>query len=222
MFTRCLTILISLLLCAPVTAGPWLREQGTGFSAFSFSSTYYLDTASTTYIEYGLTEKTTVIADIGMARSFTLPESGFVTLSIRRPITAADAVSKWAYEIGAGVGWIGEERLPHVRTALSWGRGVKWGEKNGWLTVDGSVTWDLTYAQHITKIDATAGLNFTDVTAGMLQLFTLDVGEQRIATIAPSVVFAPKFTKFRVQLGFESALGQFYNSAAKISIWREF
>ncbi len=222
MLYRSILALICLAVPQEGTAGPWLREKGSSFTAVSFASTYYLETASQTYIEYGLTDKMTVVADISMARLHNMPNSGYATLSLRRALGAADDKSKWAYELGLGTGWIGEQMLPHVRTALSWGRGMTWREKSGWITVEGAVVWDVTYALHIAKVDTTVGLNLTDNTKGMLQLYAMHAAGESIATLAPSVVFSPESTKFSIQIGTESQLGHLDNSAVKIGIWREF
>jgi hypothetical protein len=219
-YTLCL--LFTLVFAQSVQAGPWLREKGSSFSATSFASTYYLDTASQTYLEYGFSDKTTLMADIGMARPRSNLHGGYATVSVRRALSAPEATSKWAYELGVGAGWIGTQILPHLRTGLSWGRGMTVGEKSGWMTVEAAVVWDLTYALHVTKIDTTLGMNFTDVTAGMIQLYTANVAQNSIATLAPSFVFAPKNTKFRIQIGTESELGHLANSAVKIGLWREF
>lgn len=211
-----------LCLTLPAHAGPWLREKGTTFSSVSFAATYYLETASQAYLEYGLSDTTTVVADLGMARIPNGVNGGYVALSLRRSIGPADATSKWAYEMGLGVGWLGDETLPHLRTGLSWGRGKDWGEKSGWMTVEAAVYWDIKYANHIAKLDTTVGINFTDATSGMLQLYTAHVAGENIATIAPSVIITPNSKEFRIQIGSESEIGSFDNSALKIGIWREF
>ena len=154
--------------------------------------TYYLDTSSQTYLEYGLTDATTLVGDLSMIRLHNAPESGYATLSIRRALSKPNATSKWAYELGIGVGWIGAQTLPHLRTSLSWGRGMEWGDKSGWATVEASAVWDLTYAQHIAKIDMTLGIQITEVTAGMIQLYTAHMFDENVATIAPPVIFGPK------------------------------
>jgi len=203
-------------------AGPWLREKGSTFTAVSVSGTYYLDTANQTFIEYGLTDKMTVVADIGMVQPRLSYQTGYATLSVRRALSAPEAGSKWAYELGLGVGWVGTQTLPHIRTGLSWGRGIKIKEKSGWMTVEAAVVWDLAYALHVAKVDATVGMDFTEFTSGMLQLYTAHIADGSVATLAPSLVFSPKFTKFRIQVGTESELGQLDNSAVKIALWREF
>lgn len=222
MITRLVLIMCAILFAQSAVAGPWLREKGSGFMAASFASTYYLDTASQTYLEYGLTDTTTLIADVGYLRPRYALGGGYATLSMRRALGSPDAKSKWAYELGVGVGWLGSETLPHLRTALSWGRGMNWGDKSGWATVEAAVIWDLMHEQHVTKIDTTLGMNFTDVTAGMLQIYTAHLEGGSIATFAPSLIFSPKKSKFRLQLGAESEVGNPGNSAIKLGLWREF
>lgn len=222
MFYRCVLLLCTLSFAQIAQAGPWLREKGSTFTAVSFSSTYYLETGTQTYLEYGLTDKTTVVADLGMSRLHYVANSGYATLSFRRALSAPDAKSKWAYELGAGTGWVGPRTLPHIRTGLSWGRGMEWGKKSGWMTVEAAVIWDLTYALHVTKIDTTLGINFTEVTSGMLQFYTANAADQTFGTIAPSFIFKPKNSKFRIQIGSESQLGDWNNSALKIGLWRKF
>jgi hypothetical protein len=221
-FYRLVLLILALSFAQTAQAGPWLREKGSAFSAVSFSSTYYMETATQTYLEYGLSDKTTIVADVGMARLHYVENSGYATLSLRRALSAPDAQSKWAYELGMGAGWIGSTTLPHVRTGLSWGRGMEWGKKSGWMTVEAAVIWDLTYAHHVTKIDTTLGINFTDITSGMLQIYTANVVDQTFGTIAPSFIFSPKNSKLRIQIGAESQLGNWENSALKIGLWREF
>lgn len=222
MLNRLLITLITLAFANTAHAGPWLREKGTTFSASSVTTTYYLDTSSQAYLEYGLTDKTTVVGDLSIIKPRYAPESGYATVSLRRALSKPDAASKLAYEIGVGVGWIGDYTLPHLRTGLSWGRAIKWGEKNGWAVVEASAIWDLTYAQHIAKIDMTLGMNFTEVTKGMFQIYAAEIAGQSIATIAPSLVFTPRERKFSIQVGAESQIGEFQNSALKLGLWREF
>ena len=219
---RFLITILMTLLPAPVQAGPWLRDKGSSFMAVSVAATFYLDTGTQTYLEYGLTDKTTVIADVGIVRPRFGSHGGYTTVSMRRALTLPDAKSKWAYELGVGVGWIGSQTLPHARTALTWGRGMTWGDKSGWATVDAAVIWDLANSLHVTKIDATVGVNLTDITAGMLQIYTAHIDDQSIATFAPSLVFKPKNAKFRIQIGAESEIGRAHNTALKIGLWREF
>lgn len=222
MLYRLIPILVAVTFGQSVQAGPWLREKGSTFNAVSFSSSYYLETASQIYLEYGLTETTTLIGDLSMARSQVLPAKGTATVSIRRALVGPEAKSKWAYELGVGVGWIGEQVLPHVRTALSWGKGITWAEKSGWMTLDAAVLWDTTQSLHVGKVDTTLGMKLTDVTTGMLQFYSVFAAGDQFFTIAPSLVFQPKNAKFRLQVSSESEIGNLGNTALKIGLWREF
>lgn len=206
----------------PAQAGPWLREKGSSFTAVSFSATYFLETTSQTYLEYGLTAKTTLIADIGMTRPQFTPQSGQVTLSFRRALSAPDARMKWAYELGLGTAWLGEEILPHLRAGLSVGRGLEWGDKSGWVTVEAAAVWSVSAPLHVGKLDATLGMNFTDVTTAMVQIYSTHSAGKSVASVAPSLVFKPAWSKFQFQIGSESELGNLADSALKVGLWRTF
>ena len=219
---RLIPFVTLLILAHSADAGPWLRDKGASFSSTSFSSTYYLDTTSQAYLEYGLTANMTLIGELGITRYNTAQQGGNATISMRRALGPKDGKSKWAYEIGIGTGWYGEDVFPHIRTGLSWGKGIKWKGKTGWTTVDASVVWDITHDLHVAKIDATLGLNLTEVTSGMIQIYTAHTKGNSTATIAPSFIFKPKERKFRVQVGTETPLRNLANSAFKIALWREF
>ncbi len=222
MLYRFIAAFILVALAHSAQAGPWLREKGATFTAVSVTGTYYLDTTSQTYVEYGLTSDTTLIADIGMSRLYLGAVSGSATFSIRRALSATDAVSKWAYDVGVGASWTDVTTKPHLRTALSWGKGIELREKTGWVTVEAATIWDIEEAQHIAKVDATVGLNFTPVTAGMFQFFTAFSDEYSIAKLAPSVIITPKNAKFSIHIGTETTIGDFENSAVKFGLWRKF
>ena len=206
----------------PTKAGPWLREKGTTFTATSFTVNYFRDTGTSTYVEYGWRDDTTVGIDIGYFTDRYGATSGVGTVFLRRALGSGEGSSKWAYEIGVGTAWIGDLMLPHVKTGLSWGRGYQLGDKNGWMTVDASVTWDLTFGERLTKVDATIGLGVTDVTKGILQLYLTNLQGQTTAMIAPSVVFSPREKKFSIQIGAESPLGGWDDTAIKVGLWRKF
>lgn len=218
-----LTLLI-LSTCPPTRAhaGAWLREQGTSFTAVSFSATYFRDIANTTYLEIGLRENLTLGADIGYFTSRIGQQSGFATLFMRKPLGPNTGPNKWAYEIGAGATWEGELVVPHIKTGVSWGRGYQFQDMNGWMAVDASITWDLGLGLHLTKVDTTVGLNFSDTTTGMLQLFLGNQGGEAFGTFAPSVIYKPKKRNFRIQFGAETPLDNFEDTSLKLGLWREF
>ncbi|UWR22034.1 hypothetical protein [Sulfitobacter sp. S190] len=219
-----LSIVLILLMCwtLPACAGAWLKEKGSGFASVSLSGNYYLDTANSTYIEYGLYHNLTVGADITLLRSRYGVQSGFATFFMRRPIGPTDGNTRWAYELGLGAGWVEGRVSPLVKTGLSYGRGITLFDKNGWLSVDSSVTWDVSYGYHLSKVETTAGLNFSDQLAGMMQLYVGEFSGSGFVVIAPSIIIKPKKTKLQFQVGAETEWGNTDNSALKIGLWRSF
>ena len=218
-----LAFMLSALLAAQAAqAGPWLKEQGKTFVSQSVYLKKNKDFGTSTYIEHGWREDLTLGVDIGSANSHLGISSGSLTVFVRRPLTWGREGDKWVYEVGAGTAWVTDIWLPHLKAGLSWGRGIDWGGRNGWAVVDTALYLDLTQGRTASKIDSTLGLNFTDRTSGMLQLYLAHTQGEFFATIAPSVVFRPGKRKFRVQVGTESALSDMADTAIKLGIWREF
>ena len=222
MTLRLFALIAFLILPSVVQAGPWLREKGSGFRSFSFASTARFDTATQSYFEYGFSDAMTLGLDLNYFRPSAGAQGGIATLFLRRAITAPDATSKWAYEIGLGATWGAEEINPHLETGLTWGRGITLREKSGWATVDAAVLWDVSHARHVAKIDGTVGLNFSDRYSAMMQLFVVHVEGASVTTLAPSLIIAPENAKFRIQIGAEAALGDLSGTALKIGLWRDF
>ena len=211
-----------LLLAAPVTAGPWLREKGKTFTSVSIVVNYFYDTASSTYLEYGLRDDMTVGADVGIFRDTTVGPSGSATLFLRRALSKTDGKSLWAYELGVGANWQSIEISPHLKTALTWGRGMTFRERNGWLTVDASINWALADVPDVAKLDGTLGMNVTDRFAGMFQVYVSHSDGATSTTLAPSIIYTPKNGKSKWQIGLESPLGNTDRTAIKFGLWREF
>ncbi len=219
-----LILIIALMLAAPsvAPAGPWLREKGTTFTATSFTINYFRDQLSTTYIEHGLRDDLTIGADIGFVTSRTGVRGGYATAFMRRPLSWGNEANKWAYELGAGAAWSDTFVLPHVKAGLSWGRGINMRDSSGWTVVDASVTVDVNDGAYLAKVDATMGLKFTEVTTGMLQLYLTHLEGETFTAISPSLVFQPKQSRFKLQVGFETPSENFDDTALKIGLWSEF
>jgi len=77
-------------------------------------------------------------------------------------------------------------------------------------------------SQEFIKLDATAGLDFTEATTGMAQVFIAYTEGETYAKFAPSIVLSPSFSKYRVQLGGEVPFDAPENTALTLSLWREF
>ena len=215
-------LLTSQLSAVPASAGAWLREKGTSFVASTFSATYYYDLTQSTYLEYGLREDLTLGADVTTFQNPFGLQTGSATLFLRFPLGEPTEQGRWAYELGAGASWVGEMVSPHLKAGLSWGRGYTLQNRNGWLAVDASVKWEFGFNQGVIKLDTTAGLDFTEVTSGMVQLFVSHTSAGTFAKVAPSVIFSPRGTQYRVQIGSEVPANAPENTAIKIGIWRQF
>lgn len=225
MFTRLIFILCVAQFMATATwAGPWLREKGSSFASFSFSASADLDARSTGYFEFGITSTSTIGLDLGFSRKHTGAKLGYGTLFLRRAFGPSDASNKYAYEIGVGGTYGGPKRdmIPHVKTGLSWGRGVQFRGKSGWATIDSGILWNLNDYNHVTKIDTTLGLNFSDFITGIVQLNLANQADETFGFFEPSVVFSPKNMDLKIQLGLVTPLESIKKTSLKLGFWHEF
>lgn len=218
----CLIILCLQIPATPARAGAWLREKGDTFFSSTFTLNRDKDQSSSTYIEYGWREDLTLGLDLSFASSHLGYQSGAATVFMRMPLGTSDGPHKWAYEIGAGSAWVGDVMVPHVKVGLSWGRGIKIGERWGWAAVDSAVFWDVAEGRRAIKLDSTLGLNFNEVFGGMLQLYMAQGEGLSTTTFAPSLLIKPRGRNYRLQIGAERLVGDTGTTSLKLGLWREF
>ena len=219
-----LFLLTVLCLCAPfcVQAGPWLRDKGSTFTSVSITTSAEREFGTSSYLEYGVSRKMTIGADVGSFLNRAGDKTGSFTVFMRRSLGAIKGAHRLAYELGVGTAWQGAQTLPHIKAGLSWGRSITLRDKSGWMNVDGSLSFGISHDQHVGKIDATLGLNFTDKTTGMLQLYLAHQDSKLYSKLVPSIVIRPRDSKFRIQIGTELPLDNMKNAALKLGIWRNF
>ena len=152
------------------TAGAWLRDHQSGFLSLSFGATQTDQTTNALYLEYGLTQQTTLGVDVSAFSIGSDVRNAFGIVFMRRALGDRKRPSKWAYEIGIGALWDQDRTLPAVKTSLSWGRGFQLGDRSGRISVDAGYVHEPTLQNHTTKLDATAGLGFTQITTGILEM----------------------------------------------------
>ncbi|QFT58775.1 hypothetical protein FIU94_08050 [Sulfitobacter sp. THAF37] len=215
-------VLFMAFISGPAQAGAWMREKGTSFVSSTFVLNRLLDQSSSTYVEHGWSDDLTIGADISLANSHLGLQSGAATFFFRRRLGPAESTQKWAYEIGAGTAWVQDLMLPHVKLGLSWGRNFEAAGRWGWMGVDGALFWDVSTGRRAAKLDGTVGYNFSDVTAGMIQIYLAQIDGQSHATFAPSILIRPRNRNFRIQIGTESPFDAFSATSVKLGIWREF
>lgn len=215
-----LTLLLYGFAFDPAHAGAWMRKQGSSFTALSFIIDRNQNISRTSYFEYGWSEKLTFGSQISTGTDALGIPTGDAVVFMRKPLPQGDGPHNFAYELGAGVSWMGEIMAPRFQAGLSWGRGIKVKKKNGWAAVDATLVRS-GLANNQIKIDSTIGLNFTKVTSGMMQVY-LNYQDETNVTVSPSVIFSGKNGKFRVQLGTDLNLGSHGDSTFKIGFWQEF
>ena len=221
---QAVTIALILVLASAcsVQAGAWLRSKDSGFASTSITASRKQENSTSVYLEYGLEEKLTLGADITYGiESSALPQ-GSGTVFLRFPLGSTDGTHKWAAHLGFGARYLMGVFIPAGEVGLSWGRGIKWGEKYGWVNVDGSYNAPQSPADARVKLDGTIGLGVSERSKIMVQMFNTSEGGQLYTKLAPSYLFSPAQGKTTYQFGAEIPVAGGGNTAIKIGIWREF
>lgn len=205
-------------------AGAWLREKGSSFTSFSLSTSWFRDTRSSSYMEFGITQTSTVGIDLGLSRNQNGKKLAYGTLFLRRALGASNGPNTWAYEVGLGAtyGGAGTEALPHFKTGLSFGRGINLKGRGGWIAADAAVLWGLQEDNHVAKLDTTIGLNFNDNLSGILQLNLAHQEGETFSYFEPSFVIRPGDGGLKLQIGLITPLDDASNTALKLGLWHEF
>ncbi len=215
--------LILIHLAAPTAqAGAWLRERGTGFVSLSFGATQFSETTNALYIEYGLTDKSTVGIDISAFTNSQNVRNGFGNLFLRRNLGRLDGPNRLAYEVGVGGLWGNEMQLPTVKTTVSWGRGFNVADRSGWINLDGAYIYEPTEGTHITKFDGTLGMNFTPVTTGLIEVTVSERSDDTYGAVEPSLLIKPKNSAFSFKVGAQIPIEEQDKTALKLGIWHNF
>ncbi|WP_298969531.1 hypothetical protein [uncultured Roseobacter sp.] len=217
-----LAILVLLAGVQMAQAGPWLREQGKGFLAGSGNVTQAKDTSGSIYLEYGLRDNITIGADLFYGIDRTLQQSGSGILFARFPLSAPDATHKWAWHLGIGARSQNTVIAPAVEAGLSWGRGIKVGERYGWAVVDSSINVPGSTLETRIKLDGTIGLGFNDHLKGMMQVFLTYQEGALFSKVAPSLLIQPGKGKYTIQIGAEIPTNGDGDTELKIGLWRDF
>ncbi|KIN75023.1 hypothetical protein Z945_2922 [Sulfitobacter noctilucae] len=217
------TLLIAVSFTASMAqAGAWLRDKGTGFVSLSFGATQFSETTNAFYLEYGLTEGTTVGLDVSTFTNSENVRNGFGNLFVRRSLGSVDGPHRFAYEVGVGGLWGNEMQLPTVKTSVSWGRGLSVSDRSGWINLDGAFIYEPTLGEHITKFDGTIGMNFTDVTTGLLEVTVSQQNDDTYGAVEPSVLITPRNSSFRFKVGAQIPIEEQDKSALKLGVWHTF
>ena len=208
----------------PSHAGAWMRGEGEGFLSFGVrlfeeSATSAQNTEQNLYFEYGLRPTLT----LGVSANYTSGEKGEGVLFLRLPLRNDDRPAKVAAEVGIGArSTDGVTFDPIIKTGLSWGRGLAFGDRGGWVNVDTAVQWASDDTPTLFKVDATLGLTLSDRFQVMGQGFfeADEFGES--LTVLPSVIYTPKRGQMRFVVGLEHKTGRDESTGLRFGLWREF
>lgn len=216
-------VIFCLLATAPIPAraGAWPQEKGHWFASAAVQliwpkrlghwvSTAPVSRYDMAYLEYGLTERWTLGADIG--RSVSGRDKTVVFL--RHPIFPRDTGPKLAAELGFGRIdglWV---LRPGISLGMGWSR--------GWIAADALAEVPLGGAALDTKLDVTFGLNLTQERKLLLQLQS---GKHRrdaaFLRIAPSYV-RPLTDRISAEFGASYGIAGDRGMGLKAGVWAKF
>ena len=207
-------------LAAPVSAGAWPREKGSGF----VSSTSQIAASdpegpysvySTVYLEYGLGHDLTVGLDIGHGVS----GNSKGVLFLRRPLGEVFPGHLVAAELG--IGRIAGQAV--LRPGLSYGHGLsRRNGQGGWLSVESFAEFSLATGSVDFKADFTLGLNHGERFKSIFQLQTgVSEGDPAFARLAPSLVMRMGRAG-HIELGLTVGLAGDDQFGLKLGFWRDF
>ncbi|MEL7090855.1 MAG: hypothetical protein AAFN94_03880 [Pseudomonadota bacterium] len=206
-----------LLMTGPAHAGAWLREEGTGFLSTSVLQKQDGSSEASVYVEYGARPNLT----LGIKADATLiaghVTDGTVLGFARKPIPRQSVDYKLSYTLGLGAD-IDTHTNALLRTQLSYGRGLKWGERFGWLAIDAIYDWSLAGTSDTAKLDGTVGFSLNPQVKVMMQVFVSHDDDTTIK-LAPSVVWQPGGEGQSYQFGLEAEDGAI---ALRFGLWRTF
>jgi hypothetical protein len=219
---------------APLGAGSWPREAGTGFASLTQwqggggSGGY-----TALYAEYGLTPRLTLGLDAGRSVAGHDKSVLFLRLPILRVLGGPVAAE-------LGYGTIAGQAV--LRPGLSWGRSLSRPRWQGWLSVDTRLEWGMDSKTLDEKTDFTLGLTLLDPQGHpadwtfMLQLQTgvVDIGQQlfllQTEGIKPGASFirlVPSLTYrlregLHLELGYVLGLDSRGGQGIKLGLWTQF
>ncbi|ROU03613.1 hypothetical protein [Histidinibacterium lentulum] len=221
MLRLCLMILLT---CAgDAAAGPWMRGEGEVFLSFG-TNVALSDTAQrpvhwdpTVYLEYGLTPRLTLGADLYIANGDE-EETGSVFL--RFPLHAAETGLPVSASLAYGLRHdrLADETERIARAGLHVGRPLP----QGWLSADAAAIFVLGGDRTEGKLDLTWGRSISERWTGVLQMQTgIGTAGDFYAKAAPSALIRVT-DRTRIEIGVVHALTGDRGTGLRIATWWDF
>ncbi len=208
--------LMASMMTSAATAGPWPRDEKTGFLSFSLDiePDDPDDSFVSLYVEYGLSRDRT----IGLDRRQNMDEVAKTIAFLRVPFGAEDRKIKLAYEIGAGV--VDDHVV--VRPGLTLGNGLSVGERSGWWSWDARALIFDELDRVEFKNDVTFGLQMTPRTKFIVQLQNgIPTDSATFAKLAPSLAIKTKKGR-HIQLGVTAGVLESDAFEINLGFWQDF
>lgn len=205
----------------PLEAGAWPRGDGETFASLTYRSQITESTDqdyASLYFEYGLDAQLTVGLDVGRN-----PESGdsSALVFLRFPVFKKAESDRFAVEIGAGMAHtLSGGSSATGRLGLSWGRGITFGSRSGWIGADSALVFG-TSAIDTVKLDLTLGASLQKSSLAFLQMQMAQPTDGDFSMlIAPTIVYAvTSALKFEAGIGYQPFTDA---TSLKIGLWTEF
>lgn len=208
-----LMCLCAMLWSTQAAAGAWPRGKDRVFVSLLTYATQF-DSYTGIYGEWGVSDRLTFGVDIGRAVSGRDKAVAF----LRWPIGLPPGQARLAFEIGAGQ--IDGQAV--IRPGLSWGRGIRLGERTGWVAIDTLAEIGFDTGTVDAKTDMTIGLRLSDRMTAMLQLQAgLQEGDAPVLRIVPSAGFDIG-TNAKVEFGLTQSLRGEFETGIKLAMWWSF
>ncbi|MEL7258759.1 MAG: hypothetical protein AAFN80_13080 [Pseudomonadota bacterium] len=214
---RARMLLLTLFLFSPnaLWAGAWPRAEGETFLSFSVehNPTLPQDSPASLFVEHGLSPRLTIGLDAGGRQTDLTKAIAF----LRWPLKTGAKNTLTAFELGAG---FADDNIA-LRPGLSWGRGLSFGERSGWIAVD---MRGLIYeqAEGLLEMDITLGLKPGRRSIVILQLQSgVPSASEPYARIAPSFVYETK-PGYYLELGATAGLLNSDDLRIKLGVWLRF
>lgn len=204
-------VILAALALTPASAGPWPRDDGSGFAALTWRGALETGSYTSLYVDYGLGPRVTLGLDAGRASG----RDGKLLVFLQRAGTAGRMHHSWQLGLGRRDG------AAVLRPGVSIGRGFGGDDRTGWVAADAFALIGPSGAADL-KLDLTAGLSHAGGRKTMLQLQSGRMGaEPPFAKLEASVAL-PVWPRASVTLGAFHGLGALDERGIAIGLWQRF
>lgn len=206
---------------APVLAGAWLRDKGSGFASATSTlrnSNGVWSTEVGYYADFGLTARLSFGVDLNDNDNL----SGHALVFARLPLSRLTRQYQLAAELALGGAHYRNAWQPMRKLTLSYGRTFESNRGYGWVAVDGIYETRGTHSEPILKLDATIGLSDPDHLRPLLQLETAKISGQPLFYAITPALQIPLTQDSILLIGVEHRVSNHRSLGFKLGVWHRF